>query len=158
MPNITARDCMTEDLVTLHPDTDLVEAVAVLLAHEISGAPVVDDDGQYLGVFSEKSALHAVMDAAYEQLPTSKVRAFTDTKAQTIEPDTHLLTIAQIFVMTPYRRLPVLDAEGKLVGQVSRRDVLRAALDMLQDVSSGEEEANLLALSALVERHPAPLV
>jgi CBS domain-containing protein len=148
---LTARDCMSTDLVTLHPETDLVEAVVKLLAHEISGAPVVDDAGQYLGVFSEKSALAAIMDAAYEQLSDHYVGAFTDDKAQTIEPDTHLLTIAQIFVLGPYRRLPVLEG-GKLVGMVCRRDVLRTALDMLREESTEESEANLLALAALVER------
>lgn len=145
---------MTDDLVTLHPETDIVEAVVKLLAHEISGAPVVDDDGQYLGVFSEKSALCAIMDAAYDQLAGHHVGAFVDENAQTIEPDTHMLTIAQIFVLGPYRRLPVLE-DGKLVGMVCRRDVLRAALDMLKEASTEESEADLHVLSALVEREEA---
>ncbi len=157
MAEITARDCMTRKLVTLRPEMDVMEAVSLLLRNRISGAPVVDSDGNYLGVFSEKCSLHVIMDAAYEQLPSNEVRVFMDTEAQTIEPDTHLLTIAQVFLLTPFRRLPVLE-DGKLVGQVSRRDVLRVALDMLRKAPHRQAEGStLLYLSALVERHEAPL-
>jgi predicted transcriptional regulator len=157
MAEITARDCMTRKLVTLRPEMDVMEAVSLLLRNRISGAPVVDADGNFLGVFSEKCSLHVIMDAAYEQLPSNQVRVFMDTEAQTIEPDTHLLTIAQVFLLTPFRRLPVLD-NGKLVGQVSRRDVLRVAMDMLRKAPNRQAEgSNLLYLSALVERHEAPL-
>jgi predicted transcriptional regulator len=156
MNQITAREFMTKKLVTLRPEMDVMEAVSLLLKNRISGAPVVDADGNYLGVFSEKCSLHVLMDAAYEQLPSNQVRVFMDTEAQTIEPDTHLLSIAQVFLLTPYRRLPVLE-EGKIVGQVSRRDVLKAALDMLRKAPSRDEGSTLLYLSALVERHEAPL-
>ena len=60
-----------------------------------------------------------------------EVRDFMDTKARTILEDTDLLSIAQIFMNTSHRRLPVL-RDGKLVGQVSRRDVLAAAHRMLE--------------------------
>ena len=156
MTQVTARDCMVKKLVTLRPEMDVMEAVALLLRKRISGAPVVDAAGNYLGVFSEKCSLQVLMDAAYDQLPSNEVRMFMDAEAQTIEPDTHLLSIAQVFLLTPYRRLPVLE-DGKLIGQVSRRDVLRAALDMLGKSPSREEGSTLLYLSALVERHEAPL-
>ncbi len=156
MTQITARDCMTKKLVTLSPEMDVIDAVSKLLRNRISGAPVVDGDGYYLGVFSEKCSMHAILDAAYEQLPSTQVRAFMDTDAQTIEPETHLLSIAQVFLLTPFRRLPVLE-DGKLVGQVSRRDVLRASLDLLRQSPSRNEGSTLLYLSALVERHESPL-
>ena len=156
MTQITARECMIKKLVTLRPEMDVMEAVSMLLRNRISGAPVVDADGKYLGVFSEKCSMHVLLDAAYEQLPSNQVRAFMDTDAQTIEPGTHLLSIAQVFLLTPYRRLPVLE-DGKLVGQVSRRDVLRAALELLRRSPSRDEGSTLLYLSALVERHEAPL-
>jgi len=152
----TARDFMVTRLVTLRPEMDVIKAVQLLLKNRISGAPVVDAQGRYLGVFSEKCSMHVLLDAAYEQLPSSEVRAFMDTDAQTIEPDTHLLSIAQVFLLTPYRRLPVLES-GELVGQVSRRDVIRASLDLLKHPPSRAEGSSLLYLSALVERHEAPL-
>lgn len=156
MTQISARDCMVKKLVTLRPEMDVMEAVSMLLRNRISGAPVVDSTGRYLGVFSEKCSMQVIMDAAYEQLPSSEVRLFMDTEAQTIEPDTHLLSIAQLFLLTPYRRLPVLE-DGVLMGQVSRRDVLKAAHSMLTSRKNRAEGSSLLYLSALVEQNDAPL-
>lgn len=153
---VTARDIMVKRLVTLRPELDVMVAVQRLLKNRISGAPVVDIDGTYLGVFSEKCSMHVLLDAAYEQLPSNQVRVFMDTDAKTINPDTHLLSIAQVFLLTSYRRLPVLE-DGKLIGQVSRRDVLKAAHDLLRKAPDRNEGSSLLYLSALVERDEAPL-
>ena len=100
--------------------------------------------------------MQVLLDAAYEQLPSNEVRMFMDTDAQTIDGNTHLLSIAQVFLLTSYRRLPVLE-EGRLVGQVSRRDVLRASMDLLNRSPSRAEGSSLLYLSALVERSEAPM-
>jgi CBS domain-containing protein len=156
MTPMTAREFMVTDLVTLSPKTDVVEAVQTLMAHRISGAPVVDADGRYLGVFSEKCAMQVLLDAAYEQLPTCEVRAFMDADAQTISPSTHLLSVAQVFLLTPYRRLPVVEA-GMLVGQVSRRDVLRVWMDAIDHVPNRAPMMRLTYWSALFERDEAPL-
>ncbi len=156
MNQIVARDFMVTKLVTLRPEMDVFKAIQLLLKNRISGAPVVDADGVYLGVFSEKCSMHILLDAAYEQLPSNQVSVFMDTDARTIDPETHLLSIAQAFLLTPFRRLPVL-VEGRLVGQVSRRDVLRASLDLLRHAPPREEGSSLLYLSALVERHEAPV-
>ncbi len=157
MCEITARVCMTTRLVTLSPEMDVIEAVELLLKKRISGAPVVDNYGNYLGVFSEKCSMQVLLDAAYEQLPSNQVRMFMNTEALTIEPDTHLLSMAQVFLLTNYRRLPVLE-DGVLVGQVSRRDVMREALGMLRKQGlQPDTSSTLLYLSAVVERSDAPL-
>ena len=156
MSQVYARDFMTTRLITHRPDMDVIQAIRLLLKNRISGAPVVDSDGTYLGIFSEKCSMNILLDAAYEQLPSNEVRVFMDTEAQTIQPDSLLLSIAQIFLSTPFRRLPVLE-NGKLIGQVSRRDVLNAALKLLHQVPDRPKEKSLLYLSALVERHESPL-
>jgi len=153
---LTARDFMTKRLVTLRPEMDVIQAVQLLLKNRISGAPVVDAEGQFVGVFSEKCAMQVLLDAAYEQLPSNQICLFMDTKPQTIASDTQLLSIAQVFLLTSYRRLPVLE-EGRLLGQVSRRDVMRASLDLLKQPASKEGGPSLLYLSALIERSDAPL-
>ncbi|MEM6798485.1 MAG: CBS domain-containing protein [Planctomycetota bacterium] len=155
MDHLTARDFMIKKLIKLRPKMDVFDAVRMLLRNRISGAPVVDDQGHYLGVFSEKCSMHVLLDAAYEGLPTNEVEAFMDTDAQTIAPDTQLLSIAQVFLLTSYRRLPVIDEGGKLLGQVSRRDVLNAAMRAIDRQPA--RERSLLYLSALVPREDAPL-
>ena len=114
--------------------------------------------GNYLGVFSEKCSMQVLLDAAYDQLPSNNVRMFMDTDAMTIESDTQLLSMAQVFLLTNYRRLPVLEG-GVLIGQVSRRDVMREALGELRNQGVTQDTGStLLDLSAVVERSDAPLV
>ena len=156
MTQITARDCMVTDVITVSPATDVIDAVRLLLKHHISGAPVVDSKGKYLGVFSEKCSMHVLLDAAYEQLPVRDVRSFMDVEAQTIVLETHLLSIAQVFLLTPYRRLPVLES-GKLVGLVTRRDVMKCWMELIDQVPGESRETTLMYFSAMFERHEAPL-
>jgi CBS domain-containing protein len=144
---LAARDVMTRKLVTLTPDMDVFEAIESLLANRISGAPVVDSDGRFLGVFSEKRSLGALLDGCYEGLPSHELRCFYDPSPLTVEEDTELLTLAQIFQSTAYRRLPVL-RDGQLVGQVSRRDVMVAALSLLKPATVAVE-SRALYLSAV---------
>jgi len=131
MPNTCARDMMVSNLITLSPQMDALEALDVLLRHRISGAPVVDSDKRFLGTFSEKSCIRFVVDTAYEQMPSNNVMNFVDTHPPVIDVETDLLTIAQTFLDASCRRLPVLDAQGRLIGQISRRDVMREVRDHL---------------------------
>jgi CBS domain-containing protein len=156
MLRITARDFMVTDLVTLAPEADVLDAVRLLMERRISGAPVVGRDGRYLGVYSEKCSMQVLLDAAYEQLPVREVGAYMDSEAQTIGPDTHLLSVAQVFLLTPYRRLPVVEG-GKLIGQVSRRDVLRCWLDLIGQAPQGAAETTIAYFSELFSSEEAPL-
>lgn len=131
MPNTCARDMMVSNLTTLSPEMDVLEALDVLLRHRISGAPVVDSNKRFVGIFSEKSCIRFVVDAAYEQMPSNNLMAFVDTDPPTIGPRTDLLTIAQTFLDAACRRLPVIDSDGRLIGQISRRDVMREVRDHL---------------------------
>ncbi|MCH7989840.1 MAG: CBS domain-containing protein [Planctomycetes bacterium] len=151
---IVAKEIMATKLVTLSPEMDVFDAIGLLLKHRISGAPVIDSDWNLLGIFSEKDSMRVLLEAAYDQIPTTQLFAFMDTDVRTINEETDLLTIAQIFRTTPYRRLPVL-RDDKLVGQVSRRDVLQAA-HQLQAVAPDRETA-LLYLSSLIDRNDAPI-
>ncbi len=139
LPDVRARDFMVTDLITLRPDMDAFEAVEVLIRHHISGAPVVDQDRRFLGVFSEKTSMSVVLAAAYDQMPTTRLEAFMNTdRGRIIPEDIELMAVAQIFIDTPYRRLPVV-RDGKLVGQVCRRDVLRAQHHLSKFVRDREQ-------------------
>jgi predicted transcriptional regulator len=131
---VTARDMMVRNLITLSPEMDALDAIDVLLRHRISGAPVVDRDGQFLGIFSERSSISFIVDAVYDELPSSSLMAFVDTTPPTIDEDTDLLCIAQTFLDSSCRRLPVIDSRGRLCGQISRRDVMRAVRQQLRHV------------------------
>lgn len=149
-----ARSIMVTRLVTLSSDMDVFEAIGLLLRHRISGAPVLDPDGRYIGVFTEKESMRVLLDAAVDSLPCTDVECYVDRGAKTIDDDTDLLTIAHIFHTTSCRQLPVLH-HGQLIGQVSRRDVLRAAFDMLNLAPC--RETGLLYISSILERKESPI-
>ncbi len=154
---ILAKDIMVTRLVTLDPDWDVYDAICLLLRKKISGAPVVDAANNLLGVFSEKCCMTVLLNAVEGQLPTSAVHAFMDRNPQTINEDTDLLSIAHIFHTGPRRRLPVL-RDGKLVGLVSRRDVIRTAADLIRTAAAPDLGKSLLYLRALNDFSEAPLV
>ncbi|MGD9853810.1 MAG: CBS domain-containing protein [Planctomycetaceae bacterium] len=149
-----ARDIMATKLVTLTPDMDVFDAIDRLLKYKISGAPVVDRDGNFIGVFSEHCSISLLVAAAYDSAPTNRIGPFVDRDVATVEPETDLLTLAERFLNTHQRRLPVLD-EGQLVGQISRRDVLKAAHALLQ--MAPVHESSTLYLSGIMERKDAPI-
>ena len=125
---------MTSELVTLSPVTDVFDAIDHLLKKRISGAPVINEAGEYRGVFSEKTAMQALMAAVYDQFPGTCVSHYMDLdRNRLVSEDDLLLDVAHRFQKTPYRRLPVLRG-NQLVGQVSRRDVLRAERRMAFNV------------------------
>jgi CBS domain-containing protein len=124
--SVHAKEFMVSKLVTLTPDMDVFDAIGLLLRKRISGAPVLDSSGKFLGVFSEKNSMQVLISAAYDQLPTTRVEAFVNKDMnRVIDDDAELVNVAQVFVDTPYRRLEVV-RDGKLLGQISRRDVLHA--------------------------------
>lgn len=151
---LLARNIMVTRLVTLAPTMDVFDAIGLLLRHRISGAPVVGADGRYVGVFSEKCCMQVLLDAAHDSLPCATIECYVQQDARWIDEETDFLTIAHVFNETTARRLPVL-RDGVLVGQVSRRDVLRAAHDMLS-IAPDHNNA-LLYLSGLMERHESPI-
>ena len=122
---LTARDCMTAQLVTFHPDQHVLDAVRVLVNKRISGAPVLDQFGNLVGVLTEQDCLKIALEAEYNQSPGGKVREYMSTGIYTLDIDTPVVEIAQIFLNKPFRRYPVME-QGRLVGIVSRRNVLEA--------------------------------
>lgn len=118
-------DYMTRELVLLAPDTEIMRAMQILLERRISGAPVVDDYGALVGVLSKKDCLHAALHASYHRDWSGAVEGFMTREVETMEAGIDIVTAAQRFVDSTYRRFPVL-SEGRLVGQISRADVLRA--------------------------------
>lgn len=119
------EDYMATKLVTVTPKSTAAEAISLLLKHEISGMPVVDDDGNLVGVVSEKDCLKPLVDSQYFESPSTRVADLMSTELTTVSPETGIMKIAGLFLDNSFRRLPVLE-NGRLVGQISRRDVLRA--------------------------------
>ena len=121
----TVADIMATRLVTFAPDTNIHEAIHTLVDKRISGAPVVDGDGVLVGVLSKKDCLKIVFSARYHDDWGGPVREFMSSPVATLDARQDLVSAAQVFLESQYRRFPVL-RDNALVGQVSRHDILKA--------------------------------
>jgi CBS domain-containing protein len=138
----TAREIMATDLVMFRPDQPLGEIIRTLLNKRISGAPVVGEQGELLGVVSEADCLRALASGAYDAEPFETRRRIADlmsTSPVTIEPTQDIYAITQIFLNHSLRRLPVVE-DGKVIGQVSRRDILKAVDDLYGQLGTSSDE------------------
>ncbi|MDX1691258.1 MAG: CBS domain-containing protein [Acidimicrobiia bacterium] len=136
------RDIMTTDPMTVRPETLLKEAARIMVRNQISGLPVVDAAGDLVGIVTEgdflrqeasrerpyrRSLLDALFgDEAPEPPAAESVGEVMTGELVTITPDATLGEAARVMAGRNVKRLPVLDADGELVGIISRADVVNA--------------------------------
>jgi CBS domain-containing protein len=125
---VTIADYMATDLLILNPEMEINNALAHLLEKNYSGAPVVDGAGKLIGVLSKKDCLKAALNASYYQQWGGTVGDYMSSEAKTLDADLDLVQAAELFLKSHYRRFPVL-RDGRLVGQISRADLLRAMVE-----------------------------
>jgi len=131
--SVKVQDYMTTGLVTFRPETDLFEAINTLLKFGISGAPVTDENGCLVGMISEVDCLKAILTLTYhEEEMGGRVDDCMTVKVETVNYDADIVEVAEIFIGKGRRRLPVTQ-DGKLVGQISRSDILRAVEEFAQN-------------------------
>ena len=113
---------MTPDLVTVGPNASIEEAIETLLSKEISGLPVVDESGRLVGVITE----FALLAVAYDQrVKNHTVSQHMTRDVITVDVNDLLSRVADVCIVHRVRRVPVMQ-NGRLVGLIARRDVLRA--------------------------------
>ncbi|MES2821565.1 MAG: CBS domain-containing protein [Pseudomonadota bacterium] len=131
LKSIKVRDYMTRHLVTFRADTDLFTAINRLLEHRISGAPVVDGEGHLIGLLSEGDCLRGILSGTYYEAIGGTVSAYMTTAVETISPEADIIEVSERFLHGRRRRMPVVEG-GRLIGQISRHDVLRAVKEFAQ--------------------------
>ncbi len=125
------KDYMARHLVTLQSDNEVLHAVQTMLRHNISGAPVVDKDGKLVGVLTEKDCLRVIFEATYHSEYGGLVSEYMSSEVETINAEDSIVEVAERFLNKHYHRYPVMD-KNRLVGQISRGDVIRALGDAWQ--------------------------
>lgn len=152
---ITAKDIMSEKVITLSPDTDIAQAAKTLLDAGINGAPVLDEKGRVVGIlcqsdlvvqqkrvpvptiFTLLDGLIPLTSSKQIEKQVRKIAALTVAEAMTpdpvtVEPDTALENIATLMVDRHFHTLPVIE-KGRLVGVVGKEDVLKTLLSSPKD-------------------------
>ncbi len=148
----TVADVMTRDPITVQPDAPLKDAIQILADKRISGLPVVDQSGKLVGVISETDLMwreSGVTPPAYIMLLDSVIylenparydrdlhKALGQSVGEvmsrdpvTISPDKTLREAARILHERSVHRLPVIDDQHRIVGILTRGDVVRAMAD-----------------------------
>lgn len=123
--HLRVSEYMSTELVTITPDTEIMRAVYLLVKHDISGMPVVDEEGELVGILTERDCIATAINAGYFDEAGGPVRDFMSSPVETAEADDSLMNVADRLSKSIYRRFPVIE-DGRLVGLISRRDVLEA--------------------------------
>ena len=122
---LTAGAIMTPDLVTVRPNASIEQAIEMLLAQQISGLPVTDDDGRLIGLITEFALLAVAYDRRVKHHTVSQ---HMTREVITVDIDDPINRVADLCIVHRVRRVPVMKS-GRLVGIIARRDVLRALVE-----------------------------
>lgn len=139
------KDIMKTEVISLSPQITAKEALEILEKRQISGLPVIDQEGRLIGMFTEKSVLRYIIPSYVEkvgkfiyeedpkatkkkiaQLKDIKVSALMRREVVTVGPEASLVEVARKMLVEKARRIPVVDSQGKVLGIVARIDILRA--------------------------------
>lgn len=127
---ILVSDYMTTKLITFKAEDSLDHVIALLIKNKISGGPVVNDNNQLIGIISETDCIKHISESKYYNMPSdtnNTVGKYMVTDVDTIDKDMNIFDAAFKFISSRRRRFPVCD-NGKLIGQLSQKDVLKAAI------------------------------
>jgi CBS domain-containing protein len=123
---LKAKDIMTKNVITISPDSTLVDVAKLLGEKKITGVPVVDGSGKVIGIITEKDILNFANRYLCDFRNTKVEEAMTK-NVVSFSSDTDIDAISLCFSKNNFRRVPIID-EGKLVGIISRRDVIRSLI------------------------------
>ncbi|WP_297692525.1 CBS domain-containing protein [uncultured Eudoraea sp.] len=128
---ILVEDYMSRKLVTFSPEQSILEVMESFAKHHISGGPVMDDNGFLVGIISEADCMKQISESRYFNQPIldKSVERFMTKNVETIPHDMSIFDAAGVFDRHNRRRLPVMK-DGLLVGQISRKDIVIAALKL----------------------------
>ena len=128
---LKAKNIMTTDVVSVKRETPIYEAMELLINNEITGMPVVDDDMTLVGVITEKDCLRLFY--ADEDEKDKTVRHFMTHPAVHYNENDSLQSICDFMMINYFRRVPITSKEGKVVGILSRPDVIGHILQLRRD-------------------------
>ena len=128
---IQVKDYMTTTLITFRPEQSVEDVISTLIRYKISGGPVVNKNDELVGIISEGDCLKQISDSRYYNMPMAQdnVESRMIKNVETIDGNMNIFDAANKFLETKRRRFPIVE-NGKLVGQISQKDILKAALKL----------------------------
>lgn len=129
--SLTVSDYMTRDLITFAPDQTIESVMQALINNRISGGPVINEDSELIGIISESDCIKQISESRYYNMPMQDmtIEKYITKNVDTIDGNLNIFDAASLFAQSPRRRFPIVE-NGKLVGQISQKDVLKAAMKL----------------------------
>ena len=157
-----AMDVMVHDVATVSPEDDIADVIKLLAEHDISALPVVDDDGHVVGVISEADLIHreeigtgkhrpwwlealtpaSTLANEFAKSHGRRVSELMSTDIVSASEDTPLGQIATLLEKHRIKRIPIL-RDGRLVGIVSRANLIQALASSLPQVATGDSDRKI---------------
>lgn len=130
-PALKVSDYMSRELITFKPEQSVEDVIQTLIRCKISGGPVVNDNNELVGIISEGDCLKDISESRYYNMPMEhhKVENRMIKHVETIDGNMNIFDAANKFLESKIRRFPIVE-NGKLVGQISQKDVLKAAIEL----------------------------
>ncbi len=127
---LLVSDCMTKKLITFKPEQSVLDVMNILITNRISGGPVVNDKGELIGIISEGDCIKQISESRYFNMPMTetKVESYMIKNVETIDGNLNIFDAANKFLNSKRRRFPIVK-DGILIGQISQKDILKAALN-----------------------------
>jgi CBS domain-containing protein len=128
---LKVSDYMSRDLITFNPNQSVEEVINMLIKHRISGGPVVNDKNELVGIISEGDCIKQISESRYYNMPMEQntIEKHMVKDVETIDGNLDVFDAANKFLKSKRRRFPIVE-NGKLVGQISQKDILKAAMEL----------------------------
>ena len=127
---LKAKDIMTKHVISVSEDTPIFEAVELLATNKVTGIPVVNDDLALVGILSEQDVLR--LFHTHEEERDKPVSDFMTQPAIYFDENESLPEVCDCLINNPFRRVPVT-SKGKVVGIISRRDLIKHILQLKEE-------------------------
>jgi len=131
LPALKVSDYMSTNLITFKPEQSIEDVIETLINNKISGGPVVNENNELVGIISEGDCLKQISDSRYYNMPMAQdnVEKRMVKDVETINANMNVFDAANKFLDSKRRRFPIVQ-EGKLIGLISQKDILKAALQL----------------------------
>lgn len=128
---LKVSDYMTTNLITFQEHQSIENVMQILVNNRISGGPVVNDKNELIGIISETDCIKQISESRYYNMPMlgQTIEKYVSKNIDTIDGNMNIFDAATKFINTRRRRFPIVN-DGKLVGQISQSDVLKAAMTL----------------------------
>ena len=139
---LKVKDVMTKDVVSVKKETPIYEAMEIMRKKDITGMPVIEDDMTLVGVITEKDVLRLFYSEEDEKNET--VGFFMTRPAVSYRENENLRSVCDFMMINYFRRVPVVSKQGKLVGIISRPDIIEYILEQRRQNTGMSPNKSLL--------------